>query len=223
MTFLYLVIITAVTSMFLGMANAVILSLFTYAAYMLYTGSRRQPWRDQVAPMIQQFNGFLQAASTAPFRMKREMAAEIGVVLLPTEELLVQAPAVVQYIAKNGMVYEGGSRGIRVAPVRGVSFTVGGHRGKMVANNTTETTIGWMVLTSQRLLFAPAGAGVPFHLSLDKLAGVSRNGAVLTIDSTTRNVPDFTSTMLTSTGADLLVTMLSNPDAHIEFAYPSNS
>ena len=138
------------------------------------------------------------------------LAKSAGVVLKPGESVIFHCPALMRRVKKIGSQFQGGSRGVRVSPMKGVSFTVGNSRGHAVALNETQFDSGSVTLTSDRVIFT--GDEIKFAFSHDRLENVSRSDEFLEFDVTHRDVPDFRLDLLDSRISQVFVDALQTPD-----------
>jgi hypothetical protein len=66
--------------------------------------------------------------------------------------------------------YQGGSQGVSIRIMKGVSYRVGTHRGHIVKENQlVQTSAGVLIITNQRLFLVPTSGNKPLSIPLDKI------------------------------------------------------
>lgn len=102
--------------------------------------------------------------------------------------------------------YEGGSRGVSIRVVKGVSFRLGAHRGRMVSETAdVAVSTGNLVITDRRLIFT--GDGKSFDSKFETLIDLctSRNG----IKYSERNRQKPRKVLFASDNGDIVMEVLS--------------
>lgn len=132
-----------------------------------------------------------------------------GTVLLKNEESLVEIPIIMYRTIKSGSKWQSGSRGIRLTPIRGISFSFGGTNGSITSSETVDIDMGWLILTNKRLIFN--GENSDFSVVLSKLQGISIDDLTVKFDLTSRDVPDFNVIFANRPMAKYFTQMYSNP------------
>jgi hypothetical protein len=170
---------------------------------------------------IKEFNGtlvefnkhVLAASNTTPFRMPASVATNLGVGISTDEQLLIAIPCYLQRKVRTGSEYQGGQRGVRVTPIKGLSFTLGGHRGRFVSTHDQQTDPGHLIITDSRVVFK--GSAISFALPLHKVQGTFVTNERLTFDVTSRDVPDFDVVFANQSHAIAASQLLHNPNASL--------
>jgi len=156
--------------------------------------------------------------STAPFRMQPGPAIQRGVVLMKNEELIVDAPVKMFRTVKTGAQWKSGSRGVRVTPVKGLSFNVGGSRGRMQATYSSDMELGYFTMTNKRLIFT-GDNNFRFAIPLTKLDNVSKDESIIHFDVKSRDVPDFGICFIDSAIATMFSSLLSDDQQSFNFNF----
>lgn len=174
------------------------------------------PLLNAMAPMLENFQKQVKEADRIgnKFRMKREPLEQRGTVLQKNEEVILDVPVIIARSVKTGAQWKSGSRGVRVSPIRGLSFNLGGSRGKMTATSEFQKDVGWLTLTSKRICFK--GQTITFAAPIGKIENISRDDALCFIDLTSRDIPDFHAAFPNSSVAQFFTMLYSDPDREIE-------
>lgn len=102
-----------------------------------------------------------------------------NLILIKNEKAYWSEPSGLAEVKVVGRRYEGGSQGVSIRVMKGVSFRVGGHAGRVVSDSE-EVIVdnGDLVITNQRLVFC--GGQKSFASKLDKIIDIqpSLNGLV---------------------------------------------
>jgi hypothetical protein len=156
-------------------------------------------------------------ASITPFRMNRSYAEAAGVIFNKNETLIMHAPGYLFRNVKIGSKWKTGNKGVRVTPIKGLSFNLGGSKGKMVSDTENQWDDGFFTLTDKRLVFS--GEGISFSCLLSKIQNITRNDNELEISTSARDVPNFTAEFYNIAVAELFSRLYSDKD----FASMTNS
>jgi len=81
--------------------------------------------------------------------------------------------------------YSGGSQGVSIRVMKGVTYRVGAHRGHLVKDQMyVEIARGVLVITNQRLLFVPVSGSKQINVSLNKIVSYQcfENGVELYVE-----------------------------------------
>lgn len=78
--------------------------------------------------------------------------------------------AILKEIKTVSLGYSGGSRGVSIRIIKGVSYRVGAHRGNIIKEDVwKETSKGALLITNQRLFLTPFGGFKPLSIPLNKI------------------------------------------------------
>lgn len=143
---------------------------------------------------------------STPFRMDPQYAREHGVILGKGEELIMHAPGLMTRTVRNGSRSTSGSRGVRITPVKGLSFNVGGSKARIVPVHEIQGDDGHFSITNKKLIFS--GNTYNFFIQLKKVENIRVQGTEVFFDVTSRDVPDFYANFLTEECANIFATML---------------
>jgi hypothetical protein len=91
-------------------------------------------------------------------------------ILKAKEEIHFWMPAILNEVKTISMGYQGGSNGISIRAMKGVSFRVGACRGhvKRVQKSVT-TSIGYLMITNKRIMLNPLPGNKPVSIPLNKV------------------------------------------------------
>jgi hypothetical protein len=91
-----------------------------------------------------------------------------GLVTQKGEKVYWSEPAILAETKVVRRRYEGGSQGVSIRIMKGVSYRVGGHRGHLVSDtDTVPVSDGEFIITNKRLIFR--GDGKSFAIKLDRI------------------------------------------------------
>ncbi len=99
-----------------------------------------------------------------------QFADNVQMILKKDEVIHFSNPAILceKKIVRVG--YSGGSRGVSIRIMKGVSYRVGAHRGQVIKEEQLiPTSKGALLITNQRLFLHPAAGNKPLSLPLDKI------------------------------------------------------
>lgn len=150
--------------------------------------------------------------SDAACRWPRADAAAQGVALQKNEELLMRFPASMTRSVKTGSEWKSGSAATRVRIAKGISVGVGGTKGRSVATFDHQFDMGWVYLTTKRIIFDGIDANQDFAVPLVNINNVSCDGSTIAFESTMRKNPDFTLHLLNSKLASIFIHLYSDSD-----------
>lgn len=153
------------------------------------------------------------AVSHSPFRMKKQYAEKAGVVFLRGEELFVHAPAMVCRKITQGTKWSSTSKGLRVTPIKGLSFYIGGNNGVSSNNEHIESELGYITLTDRRIIFS--GKSVNFSLRLNKINNLKLENNSLLVDTSSRDTPDFCATFANKSVAVVFSGMINDSNMEL--------
>jgi hypothetical protein len=92
------------------------------------------------------------------------------VILKKGEVAHYATPALLKEMRVVNLGYVGGSRGVGIRIMKGVSYRVGSHRGHIVKEDQlVQTSAGTLLVTNQRILLIPTSGNKPVAILLDKL------------------------------------------------------
>jgi len=93
-----------------------------------------------------------------------------NVILKKGEKIHFASSATLKELKTVSLGYSGGSRGVSIRIMKGVSYRVGGHRGHVVKEDVwKETSRGALLITNQRLFLTPFGGFKPLSIPLNKI------------------------------------------------------
>lgn len=97
-------------------------------------------------------------------------AEGFSVILKKGEKIHFAGSATLKELKTVSLGYSGGSRGVSIRIMKGVSYRVGGHRGHIVKEDIwKETSKGALLITNQRLFLTPFGGFKPLSIPLNKI------------------------------------------------------
>lgn len=97
-------------------------------------------------------------------------ADDFNAILKKGEKIHHADNAILKEIKTVSLGYSGGSRGVSIRIMRGVSYRVGAHRGNIVKEDVwKETSKGALLITNQRLFLTPFGGFKPLSIPLNKI------------------------------------------------------
>lgn len=80
------------------------------------------------------------------------------------------AAALLKEMRVVNLGYEGGSRGVSIRIMKGVSYRVGSHRGHVIKEDRLlQTSAGVLLITNQRLFLIPSSGNKPVTIPINKL------------------------------------------------------
>jgi hypothetical protein len=95
---------------------------------------------------------------------------DVPVILKKGEVVHYAAAALLKEIRVVNLGYRGGSSGISIRIMKGVSYRVGSHRGYMVKEDQlVQTSGGTLLITNQRLFLIPTTGNRPVTIPINKL------------------------------------------------------
>jgi len=93
-----------------------------------------------------------------------------NVILKKGEKIHFAGSATLKELKTVSLGYSGGSRGVSIRIMKGVSYRVGGHRGHMVKEDVwKETSRDALLITNQRLFLTPFSGFKPLSIPLNKI------------------------------------------------------
>lgn len=165
--------------------------------------------------MMVDFNQRLTASLTPEkkVKMNSDVVVERGTALNKSEEVIIDVPIFLARSIKTGAQWQSGSRGVRVSPIKGLSFNLGKTKGKMVQSTEFQQDMGWLTLTNKRLIFK--GDSISFSSTLSKVQTVTREDALVFFDLSNREVPDFHGAFFDENVAKLFTLLYSDPNTTV--------
>lgn len=165
--------------------------------------------------MMYDFNHRLSASVTTEKKVKMgaRVIIERGTALNKSEEVVIDVPIILARSIKTGAQWQSGSRGVRVSPMKGLSFNLGKTKGQMVQSTEFQQDMGWLTLTNKRLIFK--GDSISFSSPLSKVQTVTREDALVFFDLTNREVPDFHGAFFDENVAKLFTLLYSDPNTTV--------
>jgi DNA-directed RNA polymerase subunit M/transcription elongation factor TFIIS len=93
-----------------------------------------------------------------------------NVILKKGEKIHHGDSATLKELKTVSLGYSGGSKGVSIRIMKGVSYRVGGHRGNIIKEDVLkETSRGVLLITNQRLFLNPFGGFKPLSIPLNKI------------------------------------------------------
>jgi hypothetical protein len=94
----------------------------------------------------------------------------LNIILKKNEKIHHADNATLKELKTVSLGYSGGSRGVSLRIMKGVSYRVGGHRGNVVKEDIwKETSRGALIITNQRLFLSPFSGYKPLSIPLNKI------------------------------------------------------
>lgn len=147
-----------------------------------------------------------------PVRWDRQDALVSGVGLQKNETVLIKLPAMMARSVKVGSTFKAGTASTRVRIAKGISVGFGGTKGSSVARYDHQSDMGWLYLTTKRIVFDGVEHDNDFAVPLPSINAVTLNGEVVSFESTMRKNPDFDINFLNSALAAIFVRLYSDSD-----------
>jgi hypothetical protein len=92
------------------------------------------------------------------------------IILKRGEVVHYAAPALLKEMRVVNLGYQGGSRGVSIRIMKGVSYRVGSHRGHTIKEDRlVQTSAGILLITNQRIFLIPRSENKPLTVLLNKL------------------------------------------------------
>lgn len=93
------------------------------------------------------------------------------VILKKDEKIHLGAITILKEIRTTSHSYQGGSHGVSIRLMKGVSYRVGAHRGHVIpVQSLIETSRGALIITNKRLLLHPAPNNNPVSIPINKIS-----------------------------------------------------
>lgn len=91
-------------------------------------------------------------------------------ILKPKEEIHFWMPAILNEMQTVNLGYQGGSSGISIRAMKGVSFRVGATRGHVKkAQKMVTTSTGYLMITNKRIMLHPLPGNKPVSIPINKI------------------------------------------------------
>lgn len=157
--------------------------------------------------------------STSPFRMNPEYALKVGIILNAKEQIIIHTPCILSRNTKTGIKYSGGTKGMRVTPIKGISFNIGASKGRIGEEYLEQKDLGYLTLTSKRIIFT--GNNIQFAVERIKVNNISldNNHHTMIVDLKSRDVPDFNVLFLSDVPVKIFTALYSDSMSGLELNF----